>query len=193
MSLDLAVPAKRLEDRIINLRGQPVLLDSDLADLYGVTTKVLNQAVRRNIGRFPDDFLYLLSPTEAKEATRLRSQDVTLKPARGAHRKYSPLAFTEYGVAMLSSVLRSTRAIQVNIEIIRAFGRLRGFASVHADLARRLTDMETKAVEHDVQFKAVFKEIRRLLLPVPADDPDVPKRKIGFVTDGSRSHRDLAK
>lgn len=183
----MAVAAKRLESRIIFLRGQPVFLDSDLAELYGVTTKVLNQAVRRNISRFPDDFLYFLSPVERREVARLRSQTVTLKPTRGTHRKYPPLAFTEYGVAMLSSVLRSKPAIHVNIEIMRAFGRLRGFASAHGDLARRLNELEARTVEHDVQFRAVFKEIRRLLTPPDAAEPDVPKRRIGFIT-GFGSH-----
>lgn len=180
MSSDSSLPAKRAEARIIQLRGQPVLLDNDLAELYGVTTKALNQAVRRNLRRFPDDFLYTLTPDEAKAVAGQRSQSVTLKHARGAHRKYAPLAFTEYGVAMLSSVLRSDRAIQVNIEIMRAFGRLRGFASLHADLARRLRDLEAKAVEHDVQFRAVFKEIRRLLLP-PPEEQEEQRRKIGFI------------
>lgn len=179
MSSRLAVTAKSLESRILYLRGQPVLLDTDLAELYGVTTKALNQAVRRNIGRFPSDFLYSLSGTEAKEVSRLRSQNVTLNPGRGAHRKYSPFAFTEYGVAMLSSVLRSKRAIQINIEIMRAFGRLRGLASLH------------KAVQHDVQFRAVFEEIRRLL-PQTADR-DEPKRKIGFIIGNPGSGESLSK
>lgn len=191
MSSRLAVTAKSLESRILYLRGQPVLLDTDLAELYGVTTKALNQAVRRNIGRFPSDFLYSLSGTEAKEVSRLRSQNVTLNPGRGAHRKYSPFAFTEYGVAMLSSVLRSKRAIQINIEIMRAFGRLRGLASLHSDLARRLGELEKKAVQHDVQFRAVFEEIRRLL-PQTADR-DEPKRKIGFIIGNPGSGESLSK
>lgn len=182
MSSELVAPAKPLESRIIFLRSQPVLLDSDLAELYGVTTGVLNQAVRRNITRFPDDFLYFLTASEARKVARLRSQIVILKPKRGSHRKYPPLAFTEYGVAMLSSVLRSKPAIQVNIEIMRAFGRLRGFASAHADLARRLNELEARTIGHDVQFKAVFKEIRRLLVPLEIEEADVHKRKIGFVT-----------
>lgn len=183
MSSDSVVPAKLPESRIITVRGQPVLLDTDLAELYGVATKVLNQSVRRNLDRFPSDFLYALTAAEQKEVALLRSQNVTLKVGRGSHSKYPPFAFTEYGVAMLSSVLRSKRAVQVNIEIMRAFGRLRGFASLHADLARRLREMETKAVEHDAQFKAVFKEIRRLLLPAGPIELDKPKKKIGFVID----------
>lgn len=121
--MSIVVPATRIEKRILFVRGQKVMLDSDLAALYGVKTKVLNQAVSRNSERFPEDFLF--QRTE-EEASRLRSQIVTLKVGRGQHRKYLPFAFTEQGVAMLSSVLRSPRAVRVNVEIMRAFVRLPG-------------------------------------------------------------------
>ncbi len=170
-----------LEQRIFFLRGQPILLDRDLAELYGVTAKAINQAVRRNSERFPPDFFYRLTAEEVLELSRSRSQTVTLKLRRGQNTKYSPAAFTEYGVAMLSSVLRSARAVQVNIEIMRAFGRLRGAISAHADFARRLNELEARTVRHDAQFKAVFDEIRRLLTQAPLETAE-KRNKIGFVT-----------
>ena len=145
------------------------MLDSELATLYSVGTKALNQAVNRNIERFPEDFMFRLTE---EEATRLRSQIVTLKTGRGRHRKYLPYAFTEQGVAMLSSVLRSTRAVQVNIEIMRAFVRLRELIATNRDLARRLDHLEKK---YDRQFKVVFDAIRELMAP-----PEKPRRSIGF-------------
>jgi ORF6N domain-containing protein len=169
------VPTERIERAILLLRGHKVMLDSELAALFGVETKVLNQAVSRNIARFPADFMFQL--TEA-EATLLRSQSVTLKPGRGRHRKYLPYAFTEQGVAMLSTVLRSPRAVQVNIEIMRAFVRLRGMLASHADLARKLAELERK---YDAQFKVVFDAIRELMAP-----PENPRRSIGFRVDEAR-------
>jgi hypothetical protein len=146
------------------------MLDADLAVLYGVEVKVLNQAVKRNIERFPEDFMFQLT---AEEAATLRSQTVTLKPGRGRHRKYLPYAFTEQGVAMLSSVLRSRRAVLVNIEIMRAFVRLRQMLASHADLARKLEALEKK---YDAQFKVVFDAIRELMAPPTPKH----KRPIGF-------------
>ena len=163
------VPLERIERAILVLRGHKVMLDSDLAALYGVRTKVLNQAVSRNIERFPADFMFQLTE---EEATRLRSQIVTLKTGRGRHRKYLPYAFTEQGVAMLSGVLRSTRAVQVNIEIMRAFVRLRQMLASNVELARRLDDLEKK---YDAQFKSVFDAIRALMAPAKQ-----PRRRIGF-------------
>jgi uncharacterized membrane-anchored protein YjiN (DUF445 family) len=164
------VPVERIEREIVVLRGHRVMLDAVLADLYGVSVKALNQAVRRNIERFPDDFMLKLTTDEAEA---LRSQTVTLEPAgRGRHRKYLPYAFTEQGVAMLSSVLRSERAVQVNIEIMRAFVRLRQLLQSNADTARKLDALEKK---YDAQFKEVFKAIRELMTP-----PRRPKRRIGF-------------
>jgi hypothetical protein len=164
---------ERIESRILVIRGQKVMLDASLAALYEVTTKALNQAVKRNLVRFPGDFMFQLA---AGEATLLRSQSVTLKTGRGRHRKYQPYAFTEQGVAMLSSVLRSERAVLVNVEIMRAFVRLRRMLETHADLARKLAALERK---YDAQFKSVFDAIRELMAP---PEPK-PRRRIGFVSD----------
>lgn len=145
------------------------MLDSDLALLYGVSTKALNQAVKRNASRFPADFAFRLS---RDETSRLKSQTVTSN-GRGGRRRSQPFAFTEQGVAMLSSALRSSRAVSVNVEIMRAFVRLRRLAISHADLAQRLDELEAR---YDVQFKVVFEAIRKLMEPVPAP----PRRRIGF-------------
>lgn len=167
------ISSENLANPILVIRGQKVMLDSDLAALYGVETKVLNQAVRRNIERFPEDFMFQLTSDEAE---RLRSQTVTLKKGRGQHRKFLPYVFTEQGVAMLSSVLSSPSAIQVNIEIMRVFVRLRQMATSNADLARKLNALERK---YDGQFKIVFAAIRELT------EPPVKKRsrRIGFRSD----------
>jgi hypothetical protein len=164
-----AMPIATIESRIHLVRGIKVMLDEDLARLYGVQTKALNQAVRRNESRFPPDFMFRLT---VHEASALRSQFVTLEPGRGRHRKYPPLAFTEQGVAMLSSVLRSERAVRVNIEIMRAFVRLRILTSSHASLARKIAALESR---YDAQFKIVFDAIRRLIAP-----PKRPRSPIGF-------------
>jgi hypothetical protein len=148
-----------IEREILVLRRHRVILDEHLAPLYGVEVKVLNQAVKRNRERFPEDFMFQLT---AEETALLRSQTVTLDVGRGAHRKYRPYAFTEQGVAMLSSALRSPRAVQVNIEIMRAFVRLRRMLQENADLARRLAALEKK---YDTQFKVVFDAIRELMEP----------------------------
>jgi hypothetical protein len=167
------VPAEHIEQSILLIRGHKVLLDSDLAHLYGVDTKTLNQAVKRNLPRFPDDFMFQLT---TEEADALRSQIVTLKTGRGQHRKYLPYAFTEQGVAMLSSVLRSERAVQVNIEIMRAFVRIRKILATNAELARRLDEVERRVGTHDEQFVQVIRAIRQLMEP-PARPP---RRRIGF-------------
>ena len=163
------IPVETIEKKILLIRDEKVMLDSDLAELYEVEVKVLNQAVKRNIKRFPVDFMFQLT---TEESEFLRSQVVTLKTGRGTHRKYLPYAFTEQGVAMLSSVLNSERAIKVNIEIMRSFVRLRQMLSSNAELARKLAALEKK---YDVQFKAVFDAIRQLMAP-----PVKPKRKIGY-------------
>src|SRR5258706_8640566 len=167
-----------IESRIHLLRGHRVMLDTDLAKLYGVELRALNQAVKRNIERFPADFMFRLS---WEEAERSRSQFVILNEGtrrgrRGRNVKFLPYAFTEQGVAMLSSVLMSKRAVQVNVEIMRAFVRLRGLVLHNTELARRLDSLESK---YDRQFKVVFDAIRELMTP-PAP---APKRKIGFVSD----------
>jgi phage regulator Rha-like protein len=163
------VPTERIERAILLLRGQKVILDTDLAALYGVEAKDLNQAVKRNLERFPEDFMFQLN---TDEATSLRSQTVTLKTGRGQHRKYLPYAFTEQGVAMLSSVLRNQRAVQVNIEIMRGFVHLRKMLASNAQLAGKLEALEKT---YDAQFKVVFEAIRQLMAP-----PDRPRKKIGF-------------
>lgn len=141
------------------------MLDSDLARLYEVETKALVQGVKRNIERFPDDFMFQLTKEEFET---LRSQFVTLKQGRGQHRKYLPYAFTEQGVAMLSAVLKSKRAVQVNIEIMRTFVRLRRMVESHDELAQKLDNLEEK---YDAQFKVVFDAIRQLMSPPAKHKP----------------------
>ncbi len=143
------------------------MLDTDLAELYSVETKVLNQAVKRNIERFPEDFMFQLS---MEEFDFLRSQSVTSSQWGG--RRYPPYAFTEQGIAMLSSVLRSKRAVLVNIEIMRAFVHLRLILSSHTELARKLNELEKK---YDAQFKVVFEKIKKLMTP-----PEPNRKRIGF-------------
>jgi hypothetical protein len=161
--------AEAIAGQIVTLRGERVLLDADLAELYGVETKLLNRAVKRNRDRFPADFMFQLT---GEEAGHLRYQNGT---SSWGGRRYLPQAFTEQGVAMLSSVLHSKRAVMVNIEIMRAFVRLRRILATHADLARKLVALESK---YDAQFKSVFDAIRELMTP-----PEPPKkRRIGFVS-----------
>jgi hypothetical protein len=162
------IPVEQIERKIYLIRGHKVMFDSDLADLYEVPVRVFNQAVKRNTNRFPEDFMFQLT----KEEESLRSQIVTLKKGRGHHRKYLPYAFTEQGVAMLSGILNSPRAIRVNIEIMRAFVRLRQMLASNAELARKLNALEKK---YDAQFKVVFDAIRELMTP-----PDKPRRRIGY-------------
>ena len=150
------VPTEVITSSILLLRGQKVMLDRDLAALYQVETRVLVQAVQRNIERFPDDFMFRLTKEEAERVNSLRSQIVISNPGRGGAR-YLPYAFTEQGVAMLSSVLRSKRAVQVNIEIMRAFVRLRQLLRSNEELARSLDELEER---YDEQFEAVWEAIR---------------------------------
>jgi hypothetical protein len=164
----LTIPPERIEKTIFLIRGEKVMLDRDLAALYGVTTKALKQAVRRNIERFPDDFMFVL---ESLEFQIWRSQFVTSKEDRQGLR-YAPMAFTEQGVAMLSSVLRSRRAIVVNVQIMRTFVKLRQMLASNADLAKKLAALEGK---YDRQFKVVFDAIRQLMTPAP-----VKAKAIGF-------------
>jgi hypothetical protein len=162
------IPVERIERSILLIRGQKVMLSTDLAELYQVEPRVLVQAVKRNIARFPEDFMFQLTE---EEYSNLKSQIVI--SSWGGLRRARPYAFTEQGVAMLSSVLRSKRAIQVNIEIMRAFVRLRRMLASHADLARKLDALEKK---YDAQFKVVFDAIRELMKP-----PESKKRPIGFI------------
>ncbi len=187
------IPAARIERRILLLRGEKVMLDSDLAELYDVETKALNQAVQRNLERFPGDFMFQLSAEESQLVLRsqivtsnvengeealktkgsMRSQIVTSNVGRGG-RRYRPYVFTEQGVAMLSSVLASPRAVQVNIIIMRTFVQLRQILGSHTDLARKLKTLEGK---YDEQFRVVFNAIRALM-----SEKKSPKREIGFHT-----------
>ena len=166
------VPIEVIEKKILLIRGHKVMLDSDLAVLYGVTTKRLNEQVRRNLRRFPSDFMFQLT---AEEIESLRSQFATLKTGRGRHRKYLPYVFTEQGVAMLSSVLNSEKAIEVNILIMRAFVKLREMLATHKDLAKKMEEMEKK---YDEQFKVVFEAIYELMKP-----PEPSRRRIGFKSE----------
>lgn len=177
----------QIENRILFLREQRVMLDTDLATLYGVETKALVQAVKRNLGRFPADFMFRLT---SEEWSILRSQFVT--SSRHGGRRYAPYAFTEQGVAMLSSVLGSAHAIAINIEIMRTFVKVRGMAATQQELAKRLGELEEKterlAVQHDtfsrntrVQLKQVFDALREMMTP-----PEPAKRPIGFVPPEER-------
>jgi len=169
----IAAPA--IEKRILVVRGRQVMLDEDLADLYGVETKRLVEQVKRNLDRFPEDFMVQLNK---EEAAALRSQTATSNTGRGG-RRYAPYVFTEQGVAMLSSVLRSKRAIAVNIEIMRAFVELRRVASSYTLIEKRLEQVERGMGEHDEQMKQIFNALHQLIVPPPQ-----PKRPIGFRVRG---------
>jgi hypothetical protein len=170
------IPVERIERSILLIRGQKVMLSTDLAELYQVEPRVLVQAVKRNIARFPEDFMFQLTE---EEFYNLKSQFVI--SSWGGLRRAKPYAFTEQGVAMLSSVLNSERAIKVNIEIMRAFIRMRRLLASHADLARKLEALEKK---YDTQFKVVFEAIRRLM-----ELPESKKRPIGFLVHPVRDRR----
>ena len=175
-----------VQRRIIAVRGVQVMLDRDLAALYGVETRVLNQAVRRNIGRFPEDFMFQLSKEDC-----LRSQIVTLNEARGKHLKYMPYAFTENGIAMLSNVLRSETAIEVNIRIMRAFTAMRRFVSDHAGLVQRVGAIELKQLETDKRIDTVFDALDRgNLLPsgiLPAESEFDSMRYVSRLIESAQS------
>jgi len=162
------IPVERIQRAILLIRGQKVLLDADLAELYGVETKALVRAVKRNSERFPADFMFQLS---AEEFEDLRCQIGTSSSWGG--RRYAPYAFTEQGVAMLSSVLRSPRAAAVNVEIMRAFVRLREILGSHVDLARRLDELERRFREHDEQFAVVFDALRQLMATPQTKPPEL--------------------
>jgi hypothetical protein len=170
----VAIAAERVGHLILVVRRQRVLLDEDLATLYGVETRVLLQAVKRNLQRFPPDFMFELS---SAEWTALRSQSVTSKPGRGG-RRYAPYAFTEQGVAMLSSVLSSDRAIAVNIEIMRSFVRIRRLLEADKSLVRKFDRLERKLASHDQAIVGILSAIRQLM-----NAPDTKRRGIGFTAD----------
>jgi hypothetical protein len=211
-----ALSVEVIATRIYLIRGQRVMLDKDLARLYGVSVKALNQAVSRNSKRFPGDFMYQLTrqevaylrsqivtsntePSMAQEVTNLKSQSVTSSSelieqydvsklefqsgisSRGG-RRYLPYAFTEQGVAMLSSVLNSERAIQVNIVIMRAFVKLKELLLTHKDLAEKIAALEKKYANHDDKIQLIFEAIKQLLVPIPAQ-PEPKKPPIGFSKD----------
>ncbi len=178
---ELGLPVEFITHRIYLIRGQKVMLDSDLAELYQVETFNLNKAVRRNLGRFPSDFMFQMTKEEYESlrfqigilsSSSLRSQFVTLKAGQGKHRKYLPYVFTEQGIAMLSSVLRSDRAVQVNIAIMRAFVQLRKALVSHADLNEALSDIKK---DYGGKFAVVFKALDKLF-----EKPEPQKNKIGF-------------
>jgi len=170
VSVKEIVSAERIENRILLLRGQRVMLDRDLAELYGVPTKVLNQAVKRNYERFPTDFMFVLTKAEKDELVTNCDRFNSLK-----HSTVLPFAFTEYGALMLASVLNSPRAIEAGIFVVRAFVHLKEMLLTHKELAQKLKELEYKIETHDEQITAIFEAINQLLTP-----PPTPKRKIGF-------------
>jgi ORF6N domain len=165
------VPVEAIESRILLIRGHRVMLDSDLARLYRVTTKRLNEQVKRNRQRFPTDFMFRLTNQEARA---LRSQFATSNNGRGG-RRYRPYVFTEHGAVMLASVLSSPVAVQASIQVVRAFVKLRAFLATQHQLALKLLELEKRIGEHDDEIAALFEAIRQLMQP-----PDKPGRRIGF-------------
>jgi len=170
------VAAPDIAPLIYSLRDQRVILDSDLARIYQVPTKVLNQAVKRNRAKFPNDFVFEVSPGEAEDLRRLRSQSVTLKPGRGQHRKYLPYAFTEHGALMAATVLNSPRAVAMSIYIIRAFVRMRADLAANAAILKRLAEIDRTLLLHDGALRDIYQKLRPLLEPPSAP----PKPEIGF-------------
>lgn len=169
MSKHLIIPEEIILSKIYLIRGQKVMLDRDLAELYGVETRVLKQSVKRNIERFPDDFMFELTKEEFKN---LRSQIVT---SRWGGERYQPFAFTEQGVAMLSSVLNSTQAIEVNIRIIRIFTKMREVLLTHKDILLKLEQLERKSNKHDESIQLIFQALKQFLNP-----PQPSRKKIGY-------------
>lgn len=167
------IPAESLINKILVIRNQKIILDRDLANLYNVETRALKQAVKRNIKRFPSDFMFILSK---KEIEKMVSQNVI--PSKSFLGGANPMAFTEQGVAMLSSVLKSESAIEVNILIMRAFVKLREIISTHKNVADKLKELENKFKDHDDQITQIIQVINQLITP-----PDPPKKRIGFTLD----------
>ncbi len=168
------IPIDQVQQQILLIRGQRVILDVDLATLYGVTTKQLNQQVKRNADRFPKDFMFQLS---WEEAAASRSQFVTLK--RGSNVKYRPYVFTEHGAIMAATVLNSPQAVSVSVIVVRAFVKLRAMLSTHRQLAQKLAEVERKLENHDAQIAALFEAIRQLMEP----PPEPPRKPIGFTSE----------
>ena len=167
-----------IAQRILIVRGRRVLLDTDLAAFYGVPTKAFNQQVRRNLARFPPDFMF---PLNDAEYASLRSQFVTLKTGRGQHRKYTPLAFTEHGAIMAAAILNSLRATEVSVHVVRAFIELRNLVAGNKDIASKLKRLEGKVDSHDQAISGLIESVRHLLAPA-----EPAKRPIGFVIPQER-------
>ena len=174
---ETVVPLAEIERRILTVRGQKIMLDSDLAHLYGVPTKRLNEQVRRNLGRFPPDFMLQLT---AEEASTLRSQIATSKPGRGG-RRYLPYAFTEYGAIMLANVLNTPRAAEVSVYVVRAFVRLRQLAGTNAAMAEKLAELDRRVMGHDEAIRSLVRTIRQLMAP-----PEPRPKRIGFRVEEAR-------
>jgi hypothetical protein len=172
----LSISVERIERKIYFIRDQKLMLDSDLAELYQVQTKILNKAVKRNLDRFPEDFMFRVAPEEIES---FRFQIGTSNTSRGG-RRYLPYVFSEHRVGMLSSVLNSKRPVQMNIVIIRAFIKLREVLATHKDLARKIDNLEVKYQEHDHELKAVFDAISKLI-----STPAPTKRRVGFAAGNS--------
>jgi len=164
----------QVDRTILTIRGEKVMLDRDLAEVYGVTTGALNQAVKRNQDRFPEDFVFRLTQKEAEDVRRSRSHSVILK--RGQNIKYLPKAFTEHGAIMAASVLNSPRAVEMSVFVVRAFIRLREFARGHVEISTRLDALERRVTGHDEDLREMFDSLRALLTPSPRS-----RREIGFV------------
>jgi phage regulator Rha-like protein len=172
-----------IERRILILRGHRVMLDRDLADLFGVETRALNQAVKRNCTRFPEDFMFQLAADEADRLVASRSQSVILN--RGANAKYRPYAFTEHGTVMLANVLKSTTAVRASIQVVRAFVNLRRVVAAHDDLTRSIERLERRVNTRDFELQLVLSAVKKLLEPPPLPLP--PKRRIGFLAPARTS------
>jgi ORF6N domain-containing protein len=176
MASKIAVPIERIVNRILLVRSHKVILDADLAALYGVETRALNQAVKRNIERFPPDFMFRLS---TRELTIWRSQFVMSNPRARMGLRRTPYVFTEHGALMAATVLNSARAVETSLYVVRAFVRLRQFLATHKDVARRLSEHEKKLATHDQAIAGLVDTIRQLMAP---PEP-ARRRKIGFVQD----------
>ena len=176
--MGLPIPIEQIQQSILLIRGKKVMLDADLAQLYGVSTKRLNEQVKRNRDRFPEDFMFQLNPTEVNN---LRSHFATSKKERGG-RRYAPYAFTEHGAIMLAAVLNTHRAIEMSVFVVRAFVRLREILSTHKALANRLAELESKIETHDEAIRSLVSAIRQLMAP-----PAAGQKKIGFQLKEKRS------
>jgi hypothetical protein len=196
------VPVERVQDRILVIRGQRVILAADLARLYGVTPKRLNEAVRRNADRFPNDFMFQLTWEEAQilrsqfatlrldeSGERSRPQSATVKGVHGRHSKYRPFAFTEHGTIMAATILNSEKAVQASLFVVRAFVKLRELLSTHHQLAEKLAELERKLQDHDGQILAIVEAIKELM-----EEPEEPKKPpIGFQTELAGSRQALTR